>query len=167
MFPIQTPFPVYRPIIPTLACPRSKPPSLHNPLIAPISKNPNLTPLPITTASSDNNHSVYACTGMFAHNTRSASSKADHSGSTTHCIAYSEWRRLIYLYRWKCWLVLLVGLLRWCCGCLCRCCIVRGGEGGNEAWWECLSVWYVCSTCSDIESWYLMVCGVAIKSIWC
>ena len=108
------------------------------------------TPTPFTTASSGNDHNVYACIGRFERNARSASSKADHIGSTTRCIANSERRRLTYW--WKCWLALLVGLLRRCCGCGCRCCILRGGLGGDEAWQEGLSTLYVYSACSDCDT---------------
>ena len=86
-------------------------------------------PAPFTTVSSDNDHIVYAHIGRCEHNARSAGSKADHIGSTTHCIAYSEQRRLTcWLKRW---LVLWVGLLKRCCGCGCR--TLRGGLGGDEA----------------------------------
>ena len=85
-----------------------------------------------TTVSFDNDHNVYARIGRCERNARSACSKAGHIGSTTRCIAYSERRRLSYW--WKRWLVLWVGLLRRCCGCLCGCRTLRGGLGGDEAW---------------------------------
>ena len=89
------------------------------------------TPGPFTTVSSDNDHNVYARIGRCERNARSASSKVDHIGSTTRCIAYSERRRLTYW--WKRWLVLWVELLRRCCGVHC-CCTLRGGLGGDVAW---------------------------------
>ncbi len=102
------------------------PSSFLNPLMSP------RIPAPLKTASSDNDHNVYARIGRCEHNARSASSKAGDIGSTTHCIAYSLRRRLNYW--WKRWLVLWVGLLRRSCGCPCRCRTLRGRpEDGGEA----------------------------------
>ena len=89
-------------------------------------------PASFTTVSFDNDHNVYACIGRCERNARSACLKAAHIGSTTRCIAYSERRRSTYW--WMRWLVLWVGPLRPCCGCLCGCRTRRGGLGGDEAW---------------------------------